>query len=187
MASSIAYITHDHNIKEIKNVYKASDAKTNVGTITPYSTNIFKTPKKILDGENIPHPGYEHYDGTPRSNIITSNYGEGFIKSKFSTDDYKLTKDSDLSSIIEKINRLEYKGSNMGIYRGLKDVIYMNIPCNIYSSSDNLEQQSYYKLSLILDEYKRILKEEQEINMGNELVIFKDCLQKAVKNIADTL
>ena len=87
----------------------------------------------------------------------------------------------------EKINRLEYKGSNMGIYRGLKDVIYMNIPCNIYSPSDNLEQQSYYKLSLILDEYKRILKEEQEINMGNELVIFKDCLQKAVKKIASTL
>ena len=47
----------------------------------------------------------------------------------------------------------------MGIYRELKDVIYMNIPCNIYSPSDNLEQQSYYKLSLILDEYKRILKE----------------------------
>ena len=75
----------------------------------------------------------------------------------------------------------------MGIYKKLKNVIYMNIPCNIYSPSDNLEQQSYYKLSLILDEYKRILKEEQEINMGNELVIFKDCLQKAVKNIADTL
>ena len=87
----------------------------------------------------------------------------------------------------EKINRLEYKGSNMGIYREIKDVIYMNIPCNIYSSSDNLEQQADYELSLILDEYKRILKEEQEINMGNELVIFKDCLQKAVKEIASTL
>ena len=75
----------------------------------------------------------------------------------------------------------------MGIYKKLKDVIYMNIPCNIYSPSDNLEQQSYYILSKILDKYKRILKEEQEINMGNELVIFKDCLQKAVKEIASTL
>ena len=86
----------------------------------------------------------------------------------------------------EKINRLEYKGSNMGIYRGLKDVIYMNIPCNTYSS-DNLEQQANCRLSLILDEYKRILKNEHEINMGNELVIFGDCLQKAVKEILNTL
>ena len=86
----------------------------------------------------------------------------------------------------EKISRLIYKGSNMGIYNKLKDVIYMNIPCNTYSS-DNLEQQANCRLSLILDEYKRILKNEHEINMGNELVIFGDCLQKAVKEILNTL
>ena len=88
---------------------------------------------------------------------------------------------------IEKINRLEYRKSNMGIYRELKDVIYMNIPCNIYSSSDNLEQQADYKLSLILNEYKRMLEKEQKINLGNELIVFEDYLQKAVKEIATTL
>lgn len=105
MASSIAFITQDHKISEIKNVYKASDSKTNIGTIKNTGSSVFKTPKLILDGENIPNPGHEHYDGTPRTSIISSNYGEGFLKSKYSTDDYKISTDSDLSTIIEKINR----------------------------------------------------------------------------------
>ena len=90
-------------------------------------------------------------------------------------------------SEFEEMNRLEYKRSDMGIYKKLKDVICMNLPCHFNIDPDRLEQKSSYILSKILDKYKRIIKEQESIDIRGNLVIFEDVFQKAVKNIADTL